>query len=132
MTHLQRVFVSQKRLLRLIFNLKNRESCTFISKGVFTVPSVYIYKCLIFAKINLHSFLTAADNHMYNTRNKELLSIPAHKTANFKNSLHYHCVVLFNTLPKTAKAMKLASFKKEIKDLLLRHAFNSVNEFLNS
>lgn len=132
-THLQRVFVSQKRLLRLIFNLKNRESCrgTYINKGIFTVPSVYIYKCLIFAKNNLHSFPTAADNHIHNTRNKELLSIPAHKAANFKKSLHYNCVVLFNTLPKTVKDMNLASFKKEIKNLLLRHAFYSVNEFLN-
>ena len=84
-SHLQRVFVSQKRLLRLIFNLNNRESCKELFKkhNIFTVPSIYIYKCLVFARTNLYTFSTSAENHFYNTRHKDLLSIPVHKTSHF-------------------------------------------------
>nr|CAH7752851.1 unnamed protein product [Callosobruchus chinensis] len=44
-----RVFVAQKRALRLIFGLTYRESCrqTFHRYKIMPVPCIYIYKCII-------------------------------------------------------------------------------------
>lgn len=97
--YMLRVFVQQKRIVRLMFNLNHKESCkgTFIKKKILTAR-IYIYKCLIFAKNNLQEFKTLDNNHDYNTRHGKLLSIPKHKTAKFKESLHYNSIILYNAL----------------------------------
>lgn len=128
-----RVFILQKRLIRLIFKLKFRESCRdiFISRRILTVPCLYIYKCLIHLKSNLHKFHIIAENHEYNTRHGNLLSIPYHRTSTFKESLYYNAIILHNSLPENIKSLNLLRYKKKVKDLLLDNGYYSVNEFLH-
>lgn len=131
-SYVSRVFILQKRLLRLLFNLDFRESCKtiFINKKLLTVPSIYIYKCLLYVKSNLESFEGLSDYHLYNTRNKNILSIPLHRTSTYKESLHYNCIILYNRLPSNIQDMAVSKFKYTVKNLLLKNGYYSIDEFL--
>lgn len=130
--HVSRVFILQKRLIRLLFNLNFRESCrtTFINKKLLTVPSIYIYKCLLYVKKNLESFEGLTDHHLYSTRNKNILSIPLHRTSTFKDSLQYNCIVLYNKLPGNVQSMTLPKYKNTVKNILLENGYYNIDEYL--
>lgn len=65
-------------------------------------------------------------------RNHNFL-IPHHNTSCFKRSPHYNCVILFNALPNSIKAIKcLKKFEREVKKYLISKCFYSVNEFIVS
>lgn len=128
-----RVFISQKRLIRLIFNMENRESCrqVFKSKNILTVPCIYIFKCLIFVKKNEILFTLNSFTHSHNTRHGNLLRIPAHKTSTYKNSPIYNCIVLYNKLSDEIRGINnITLFKNKIKEILIAGAFYSSREFL--
>ena len=96
-----RVFVTQKRLIRLLFKMGYNESCAemFKNKKILTVPCIFILKCLTYTKKNIGLFTQRNDCHSYRTRHGDLLSIPSHHTTNYKYSLQYNCIMLFNSLP---------------------------------
>ena len=131
-SYVSRVFILQKRIVRLLFNLDFRESCKtiFINKKLFTVPSIYIYKCLLYVKNNLESFECLSDHHVYNTRNKNILSIPLHRTSTYKESLHYNCIVLYNKLPCNVQNMAVSKYKNTVKNILLKNGYYSIDEYL--
>lgn len=129
-----RVFILQKRIIRLIFNLNFNETCRLIykEKNILTVPCIYIYKCLIYTKCNIHVFSKASDTHEYKTRHGQLLSIPSHRTSIFKHSARYNCVSIYNALPKQLREISCPKlFTKKIKNYLLENSFYSVDEFLS-
>ena len=58
---------------------------------------------------------------------------PSHKTNRFEKSPFYMGTILFNKLPeKLQNESKISTFKKEIKKLLLKNAYYSIQEFLDS
>lgn len=131
---IERIFINQKRIIRLIFGMKFRESCrdVFKEKGILTLPSIYILKCLTFVKQNLHIFQKSNENHSYNTRHGDLLSIPKHRTTTFKLSPLYNCIILYNSLPNEIKCItRYENFKKAVKQFLLVNAFYTVTEYIN-
>ena len=132
-SQLQRIFVLQKRIIRLLFNLKYRESCKeiFTIKKILTAPCIYIYKCLIYAKANLQKFDTLDHSHTYSTRHGELLAIPRHKTAKFKDSFQYNSIILFNSLSVETRNLHLSKYKTKIKRILIQYVYYSINEFLS-
>lgn len=132
-SQMHRVFVLQKRIIRLMYNLNYRESCrdTFIAKHILTAPCIFIYKCLIHAKTNLQKYKTLDSNHTYNTRHGSLLSIPQHKTAKFKESLQYNSIILYNSLSEDIRNLHLLKYKWQIKKLLVQNAYYSIDEFVN-
>lgn len=127
-----RVFILQKRLIRLIFNMHFRESCkqVFISKKILTAPCIYILKCLMFVKRNRELFNNSLA-HNHNTRHGDLLRIPPHKTSTYKNSPLYNCIVLYNKLPAEIRNINnFTKFKNTCKNLLVMGCFYSIREFL--
>ncbi|KAK9884837.1 hypothetical protein WA026_009061 [Henosepilachna vigintioctopunctata] len=64
-TEISRVFITQKRILRLIFNIHQRTSCTpiFINNYIITLPCLYIYRCLLYVKENEYRFPKLNSNH---------------------------------------------------------------------
>lgn len=54
---LNRIFIIQKRILRLMFNIGNRDSCREIFKlhKILTVSSIYLYKLLSLTFRNLEN-----------------------------------------------------------------------------
>lgn len=132
---LNRVFISQKRVIRLLFDLDYRESCkqTFITEKILTVPSIYILRCLVFARSNLERYETNGSYHNHNTRHCGQLKIPLHRTEKFKQSPIYNTITLYNKLPGIYKNVNSEKvFHGKVKKLLVEKAFYSVQEFLES
>lgn len=134
-SEIQRIFVGQKRILRLIFNLERLETCKeiFRKNNILTVPCVYIYKCLLFVRENFHCFEKTSHGHAYATRHGALsLAYPKHKTTLFERSPRYMCVKIFNSLPQGLKLMhNKNNFKINVKKYLINKAFYSVRDFMS-
>ena len=132
-TDRDRVFICQKKLIRLIFNLKPGETCkeSFKTNKLLTTPSIYIYKCLCFVKKNLQFFDKVSSHHNHATRSSDLL-IPAHKSALYEKSPNYYCIKLYNSLPLELKNNNnFNSYKHHIKVMLIDGAYYSTDAFLN-
>jgi hypothetical protein len=131
-----RVFVLQKRILRIIFNLDHRVSCrnTFREEGILTLPSIYVYYTLLYTKLNISNFKTQASFHNYNTRsNKSItLAYPMHRTAAFERTPHYAGLRLFNKLPTHIRDQSCFEiYKSHLKQFLIEKVCYSLDDFLN-
>ena len=132
-TEMNRVFICQKKIIRVIYNLKPWESCkySFETHKVLTTPSIFIYKCLCFVKRNGHLFDRVSSQHKYTTRSSDLL-VPSHNSTLFEKSPYYCCIKLYNSLPLELKNVNNFNFyKRRVKTILLDGAFYSVDAFLN-
>lgn len=129
-----RVFICQKRILRLIFNMGYNESCRemYKNKKILTAPCIFILKCLCYIKRNMDLFVKRNQYHFYSTRHGDLLSIPNHLTTTFKHAPHYNCIILYNNLPQEIRMItQYNSYKNALKNFLLEGGYYSINEFLN-
>lgn len=128
------VFVAQKRIIRLIFDLKPKESCrpTFIKYKVMCFPSIYIFNILLYIRKHIQDLKKCSQYHEYDTRHKETLCIPKHRTAKFQNSPLYCGIKFFNHLPDQVKVLEYRCFKHSVKMILIENCFYSTNEFLNT
>lgn len=129
----KKVFLAQKRIIRLIFGLGYVDSCrsTFIKNGILTVSSIYIMKCLVYINNNISDFDRLSATHSYNTRHGNELTVPHHRTSNYECSPEYSAIILYNRLPQNMKNItNKKTFKKTLKDLLIKNCYYSVEEFL--
>lgn len=132
-TEATRVFIIQKRILRLMFSLDYRESCReiFKCKCILTFISIYILKLLCFVYLNQRKFKKNVDIHDYPTRNKEKLCLGKCTHQKYKKSPVYAGCSLFNILPDDIKsAHTLAEFKNRLKSLLIKGCFYTLEEFV--
>lgn len=127
----KRVFISQKRIIRLIFNLRPDESCrpVFVCRRIMSLPCIYIYKCAEYIKTHICEQTTAL--HTYNTRNASLLRTQQHKTSCFEKSPTYAGQTIYNKLPDVLKNITgLTQFKRSLRKYLTEKCFYSVKDFL--
>lgn len=128
------LFKLQKRAIRAMFQMRGREHCRehFRRYKILTLPSIYIMETLTFVKRNPALFPSVSINHNFNLRNRNNLPIPRHRTSFSENHLLQCGVRLFNSLPDTLKLEgNLTSFKRQLKSVLLDHAFYNVVNFIN-
>jgi hypothetical protein len=132
-TETVRVFVAQKRILRLIFELKRVDSCRplFKENKILTFPSIYIYGCITHIKKHMTEFQTNSQNHRYPTRMGNLIKTEQHKTVTFEKSPSFAGSKFFNCLPSYLKhIVNLNLFKTKLRDYLIAGTFYSIEEFL--
>lgn len=132
-TMIQRTFVLQKRILRLIFNINFCDTCKplFQSQNILTVPSIYIYKSINFIKKNINTFIKSSDIHSHNVRNKNEIRPQMHNLSKYEKSPEYAGITFFNKLPANIKNIKdYTTFKNRLKLFLIQKAYYSVNEYL--
>lgn len=132
-SHAKRIFILQKRIIRLIFNLDYRESCrgTFIGSKMLTLPCIYLYRILTFIHAHRGDFLTNADIHKYETRSRHNFCLSQHSHAYYERSPLYAGTWLYNFLPQELKQITVLSrFKRGIRALLSENAFYSVGEYV--
>lgn len=129
--NLERVFIMQKKIIRLIFNLKYRESCreTFKKHNLLTVVSIYIYNCALYVKTNYSKFETNAVNHDYPTRNNNELRAQHHRTSLSETSPKYAGITIYNSLPVELKNINIFMFKKKLKLFLSHKCFYTLQEY---
>lgn len=72
-----RVFILQKRAVRYILGIRQRESCKnrFKDLSILTMTGKFIYQNLIYVRENLNVMTTVRETHSYNTRHKDRLVI---------------------------------------------------------
>lgn len=133
-TNWERIFVLQKRVVRLIFDLKTTDSCRpyFEKYRILTLPSLYIYSCIVYVKKSLSIHGTVSQGHHYPTRNGGILKIEKHNTALFEKSPTYIGKKLYNHLPSNIKNVNgLNNFKLKLKSYLALKCCYSVRDFLS-
>lgn len=131
-SHAIKIFKIQKRAVRVIAGVGYREHCRpyFIKFRIMTLPCAFIFNSLLeIHKNGLHA-PKHSDNHSYNTRNAGNFQIPKFRlTKSNKNTLDYK---LYNILPRNLRQLNLNLFKKSIKHHLLKNAFYTINEYLET
>lgn len=128
-----RVFIAQKKIIRLIFNLRPQESCrpTFKNFGILTFPSLYILNCLLHVKCNINNLMKCSDFHEYQTRHSSIVCIPRHNTSKYETSPTFAGIKFYNHLPNELKSLDIKTFKKKIRCILADKCFYSTQEFLS-
>jgi endonuclease/exonuclease/phosphatase (EEP) superfamily protein YafD len=102
--NMERVLRVQKRAIRCMARLRNRDSCreSYRRLEVLTFPAIYIFETIKFAltRVTINELVVARD-HPYNTRsNGELtLPLPRVRLEISKKKPSYAGIKLFNNLP---------------------------------
>ena len=133
--NVHRVFVAQKRIVRIMLGMNCRESCRgkFKLLNIMTVPSIFIYTCALFVRSNLNMFVTNGDlSHDVVTRGRNNLAVPIHRTALFHKGPLISCIKIFNSLPDNIRAVRNRDcFKRHLREFLIAGEFYELEAFLN-
>ena len=111
-----RVFHLQKKILRIICNLKPRDTCLelFPKMQVMTFYSLYIYSLILFAINNGDLFPVNSEIHKHNTRINNSLHFSKLRLTKVKKGPYNSCIRAYNHLPNTIKALSFNSMKFKI------------------
>lgn len=128
-----RVFIAQKRALRLMFGIQPRESCraVFVEKKLLTFPCIYMYRTILYIKKRLDTFDTNSTYHCYDTRGADLLLMERHHLTLYEKSPGYLGKKLYNALPDQLQSLNYSRFKSRLKNYLISKCYYSVAEFLS-
>lgn len=131
-SHASRVFALQRRAIRVIAGIGYRDDAKpfFESLKILTLPSQYILEALIFYRKNSQNYLTNAEVHNYNTRNRNDIQIEFLRLNTSWNATRHYAPAFFNKLPHRIRNLPLIAFKRKIKQFLMSSALYSINEFL--
>lgn len=126
-----KIFILQKRAVRLLSSAPYRAHCRplFISLGILTLPSLYVFSVLMYIKINKSSLNVNSDVHNYNTRNRANLVVRRCTYNVTYSSFIQEGTKMFNTLPRATRDLPIQLFKKVVRKYLVKSAFYRVEEF---
>jgi len=132
-SHANKVFILQKKIIRIINNTRRRDSCreVFKSMEIITLYSRYIYSLVLYTINNKHLFDTNNEIHKYKTRNNNNLHLPIANLSKFNKGAYISGIEVFNHLPQYIKALTNDHkyFKSTLKRFLYHHSFYSMNEY---
>lgn len=131
---IQRVFILQKRIIRLIFDLPFQTSCreTFSKNKILTTTSIYLLKLLNYMFVHQTKFIKNSAFHSYDTRYKDNLSVIKVAHTFCQKSPNNAGIKYFNKLPNDIKNSKSqAIFVGRLKKMLADNCFYTLNEFEN-
>lgn len=132
------VFILQKKIIRTMTFKPPQYSCRqlFRELGILTAPSLYILYSVMHIKNNLKHFNSRYDTCVssgHNLRENYSLNIPHHSLSMSAKSPKIMPIKLFNKLPTYIKRINVIHlFKKEVKSLLQKFSFYSIEEYLQS
>lgn len=128
----QHVFIMQKRAIRILAGIGSREHCRpyFKQFRILTLASVYILQTVVEIHSCQNHFQRGSDLHNYNTRSAHQLMPPRLRlTKSLRNTLN---LKVYNKVPMSVRCLNLPHFKSKMKRFLLKQAFYSVQEYLDS
>ncbi len=132
-TKLSRAFILLKSAIRVMCNLKSRESCKecFKKLNIFTLPSLYILETIMFC-ISKCILIQGHNVHSYSTRSNMTYRQESHRLQKYESLPMLAGVKFLNKLPVEIKSLQLepALFKTKLKHYLINKAFYSVAEFI--
>lgn len=131
-TEVDRVFILQKKIIRLMFSLMPLDSCrpVFIQNKILTLTSIFIFEGAVFVHKNKQMFTTNFCKHTHNTRAANQISINKYRLSLFRKSPFVCCACIFNTLPTDIKNQQsFSAFKNNLKQYLISKCFYSLQDF---
>lgn len=129
-----RIFLLQKRSIRIMYDLKWRDTCrpVFKSHKLLTFYDAYILETVCFVYKHMEVFSNNT-THNYQIRNVNYLLPPIHSTSHFQKNLTFMGCKLYNKLPADIRGItNYKYFKSKVKCLLLNLNCYSIDEYLNS
>lgn len=133
--HASRIFIQQKRALRIIAGISRRTSCRpyFTTFKILPLISTLIQTACLFTRNHPDLFPTNSSTHDHATRSANTIRVQPHSLTLFKSSPAYLCTLLYNHLPQHIKDSPTnSSFQSSLKTYLLANPFYTLNEFLSS
>jgi hypothetical protein len=131
----QRLFVLQKRAIRIIMGVSNRTSCRYIFKKLKILPlkSRYIYSMPLFVSKHKQFFITNFDRHSIQTTQRDNLHVPSASLTAFQKGVYFSGVKIFNRLLAELKQLLSSpkQFKTAVRRYLASHCFYTLNECIN-
>lgn len=131
---LNKVFVVQKRVIRIIYKLQLNASCrgVFKENKLLTVVAIYIRECLLYMFKNQYKFDGYQSSHMYNTRSINYF-YPIHNLTTFEKSPLYRAIKFHNKIPNNLKTLTtFRLFKAGVTEYLMYLEPYSLDEFFNA
>lgn len=125
-----KLFILQKRCLRIIHNLDIIESCKpyFVSENILTLFGIYILEICIFVRKNFHFFNEYS--RPQNLRPHKKLAVPFSKLQIFHSGTHAMSIKIYNNIPTDIKdEPNFIKFKKRLKSYLIKKSFYTLQEF---
>lgn len=125
------LFSAQKQAVRALFKVNSRSHCKqlFIESNIMSLPCIYIFQCLLYAKDNINTLQLNSDIHNYGTRHCELIRKSHYNYSKTTKSFHCTSINLFNKLPKSIAHLNPNKFKIKIKHILIKNCFYSLEEY---
>ena len=134
-TDSKKVFILQKKIIRIMTGSKQRDSCRSLFKRleILPLPCQYIFSLMVFVAKNQGNFQTNSGVHGINTRNKNNLHKPNANLSCFQRGAYYSGIKIFNKLPCNLKNLigNVVQFKIGLKNYLNAHTFYSLDEFFS-
>jgi hypothetical protein len=119
------IFKLQKRIVRIMMNVDNRQSCRDLLKKLSILPlhSQYILSLALFVVKNMDRFKKNSEIHSINTHHKQDLFLPTTKLSKYQRGAYYSGIQIFNHLPQSIKCLSgnvKKKFKTALKNLFYR------------
>ena len=132
-SYAKKVFIIQKKSIRIITNSKPRDSCRPLFKKlkIMTMFSQYIYSSIIHTVNNRHLYTPNYEIHKYRTRHNKDLHLPIANTMKYTEGPYFAAIKLYNHLPEYIKSLSFDQkrFKNTLKKFLCQHSFYSIQEY---
>nr|CAH7759778.1 unnamed protein product [Callosobruchus chinensis] len=131
-----RIFVLQKKALRVIRHSKYGSSCRhhFKNLKVLPLPSIYIYEVIMYMHSNQIKYLTPAGIHKYSIRitsNLKSLYFRLTMTKNNRQDVNLYNLLVNANRGLNVPHMSKLYVSKFLEKFLLQHCFYSVGEYVN-
>lgn len=130
---INRVFILQKKIVRMMFNIRHRDTCkhTFQGKNILTIFGLLIYKCSMYVKKNINKFSFNNQIHDHNTRRRNEIHIENYNLTLYNKSPETLCAAVYNRLDDSIKNIrKIDSFKEALKTYLISKSHYKLNEYM--
>lgn len=126
-------FLLQKKAIRVICGVPWKTHCKplFIKLQIMSVPSLYVFHCLIYIKkeSDNNRLVTYVDVHPHNTRNRNNILTNYCKFATTQNNFKFVSTKMFNSLPTITRNLDLRSFTLLLRKKLLSCCLYYVSEY---
>jgi hypothetical protein len=99
------IFKMQKKIIRIMTGIRNRDSCREYFKRLEILPlqSQYLLSLLLFVTEHTEYFRLNSEIHSFNTKNKYNFHLPPAKLTIFQKGPYYSGIRAFNNLPTYVK-----------------------------
>ena len=134
-SYINKIFILQKKIIRIIMNTKTRDSCRELFKDMKILPmySRYIYSFILYTVNNKQLYNTHKEIHKYRTRYNNNLYLTIVNLSKFNKGAYFSRIKVFNRLPEHIKNLPndQKCFITTLKRFLCQHSFYWIEEYFN-